>query len=113
MNMFEIVQQSSLKEIESSQLEVIKNDSQNIFARIEKLNIPNESGYQNSVNFLQKIKQLKIKIDSIFDPVIKMKHQAHKQSVKVKRLYTDPLINAETLLSKSLKSIRLSNSESK
>jgi hypothetical protein len=63
----------------------------------QSVTITNDADLGKAAQFLKQIKTIKGMVEKSFNPIIDKAHQAHKEAVKQRNEYLDPLDNAEKL----------------
>jgi len=69
--------------------------------------IGNDEEYQQAGEFLIAIKKLNKEINETFDPIIKKAHDSHKEALKQKSKFTDPLKEASAIINPKIANYQL------
>lgn len=64
--------------------------------------IRDNASYESAAEFLKGIKALRAEVDAAFDPIISKAHETHKSALEQKKKAELPLIEAETIMKKSV-----------
>lgn len=92
---------------EGQELQIIEKKTTDVVLVAERMVIDRQEKYDECANFLKIIKGLRQEIDNTFDQNIKDAHTLHKNLVASKKVHSDPLDRAESIVkSKSITFIR-------
>jgi multidrug efflux pump subunit AcrA (membrane-fusion protein) len=92
---------------EAKDLQIIEKKTTDVVLVAGQMVIDSQAKYDDCANFLKIIKGLRQEIDQTFDQNIKDAHTLHKNLVATKKIHSDPLDRAETIVkSKSITFIR-------
>jgi len=83
--------------------EIIEKKTNDISSYAQSLQVIDKDTNEMATHYLQTIKNLKSEVDNAFDPIIKANHKAWKGAIAQKKIYENPLKEAESNVKRKMR----------